>query len=227
VTTEPDPAAPTGSGSGSERAADASSPSSSAPPPASPSSPPPWSAPGGPARTNRVGIIVGAILIVVGLLFLAERLFDIDLGQYCWPLFVILPGVLLFLVSLVAPPREGVGLAVAGAITTVVGLILAFQNATDLWATWAYVWPLVAPGGSGLGMALYGLIRGQPDFVGLGTRQLGAGLALFVGFGLFFEGVIGLSGDPFLVGSDYLPIALIGVGVLFLLWGVLRGRRTA
>ena len=46
-------------------------------------------------------------------------------------------------------------------------------------------------------------------------------------FGLFFEGVIGLSGDPFLVGSDYLPIALIGVGVLFLLWGVLRGRRTA
>ena len=227
MTTEPDPPVPTGSGSGSERAADASSPSSSAPPPASPSSAPPWSAPDGPARTNRVGIIVGAILIVVGLLFLAERLFDIDLGQYCWPLFVILPGVLLFLVSLVAPPREGVGLAVAGAITTVVGLILAFQNATDLWATWAYVWPLVAPGGSGLGMALYGLIRGQPDFVGLGTRQLGAGLALFVGFGLFFEGVIGLSGDPFLVGSDYLPIALIGVGVLFLLWGVLRGRRTA
>ena len=227
MTTEPDPAAPTGSGSGSEPAADASSPPSSAPPPSSPSPPPPWSAPGGPARTNRVGIIVGAILIVVGLLFLAERLFDIDLGHYGWPLFVILPGVLLFLVSLVAPPREGVGLAVAGAITTVVGLILAFQNATDLWATWAYVWPLVAPGGSGLGMALYGLVRGQPDFVGLGVRQLGAGLALFVGFGLFFEGVIGLSGDPFLVGSDYLPIALIGVGVLFLLWGVFRGRRTA
>lgn len=162
-----------------------------------------------------------------GVLFLAERLFDIDLGHYGWPLFVIVPGVLLFLASLAAPPRQGVGLAVAGAITIVVGLILAVQNAADLWATWAYVWPLVAPGGSGLGMALYGLIRGQPDFVGLGVRQVGAGLGLFVAFGLFFEGVIGLSGDPFLVGSDYLPIALIGIGVLFLLWSVLRGRRTA
>jgi hypothetical protein len=63
--------------------------------------------------------------------------------------------------------------------------------------------------------------------VSSGARSVGAGLALFVGFGLFFEGVIGLSGDPFLVGSDYLPIALIGIGVLFLLWGLLRGRRTA
>ena len=227
MTTEPDPAAPTGSGSGSERAADASPSPSSPPPPSSPSSSPPWSAPGGSSQANRPGIIVGAILIVVGLLFLAERLFDIDLGHYGWPLFVILPGVLLFLASLVAPPREGVGLAVAGAITSVVGLILAFQNATDLWATWAYAWPLVAPGGSGLGMALYGLVRGQADFVSLGVRQLGAGLALFVGFGLFFEGVIGLSGDPFLVGSDYLPIVLIALGVLFLLWGVLRSRRPA
>ena len=224
MTTEPDPAAPTGSGSGSERAADASSPSSSAPSPASPSSPPPWSAPGGPARTNRVGIIVGAILIVVGLLFLAERLFDIDLGQYGWPLFVILPGILLFLVSLVAPPREGVGLAVAGAITTVVGLILAFQNATDLWATWAYVWPLVAPGGSGLGMALYGLVRGQPDFVGLGARQLGAGLALFVGFGLFFEGVLHLSGASLPLAEPLLAAGLVVLGAVILVAGVL-GRR--
>jgi hypothetical protein len=227
VTTEPDPAAPTGPEPGSERAADASSPSSSAPPPSSPSSAPLWSAPGGPSQANRGGIIVGSILIVLGLLFLAERLFDINLGEYGWPLFVILPGVLLFLASLAAPPRQGVGLGVAGAITTVVGLILAVQNATGLWATWAYVWPLVAPGGSGLGMALYGLLRGQPDFVSLGARQLGVGLGLFVAFGLFFEGVIGLSGDPFLVGSDYLPIVLIGIGVLFLLWSLLRGRRTA
>ena len=36
-----------------------------------------------------------------------------------------------------------------------------------------------------------------------GIRSLGSGLALFVAFGLFFEGVIGLSGEPFLVGSDY------------------------
>ena len=93
---------------------------------------------------------------------------------------------------------------------------------TDLWATWAYAWPLVAPGGVGLGMALYGSMRGLPDVARDGVRSLGVGLALFVAFGLFFEGVIGLSGDPFLVGSDVLPIVLIGLGAVILVLGLLR-----
>jgi hypothetical protein len=172
-------------------------------------------------------MVFGAILILLGLLFLAERFLEINLGRYGWPLFIIVPGVVLFVASLAAPPREGSGLAIAGGIVTAVGVILAVQNATGLWATWAYVWPLVAPGGSGLGMALYGLLRGQPELVSSGARSIGAGLGLFVAFGLFFEGVIGLSGDPFLVGSDYLPIVLIGIGALLLVWGLLRGRRAA
>jgi hypothetical protein len=172
-------------------------------------------------------VILGIVLILLGLLFLAERLFDINLGRYGWPLFIVVPGVLLFLASLAAPAREGAGLATAGGIVVAVGLILAVQNATNAWATWAYAWALVAPGGSGVGLALYGLLRGQPDLVSAGARSLGAGLGLFVGFGLFFEGVIGLSGDPFLVGSDYLPIVLIGIGVALLLGGLLRGRRAA
>jgi hypothetical protein len=229
MTAEPDPAAPTGSGAGSQPASPAAPPESNAAPPpgGSPPSSPPPSPPSGSRPINRGGMIAGVILILLGVLFLAERVLDFDLGRYGWPLFVILPGVLLFLASLAAPPREGVGLAIAGAITTIVGVILAVQNATDAWATWAYVWPLVAPGGSGVGMALYGLLRGQPDFVSTGARQVGAGLGLFVAFGLFFEGVIGLSGDPFLVGSDYLPIVLIALGVLFLLWGLFRSRRPA
>jgi len=171
-------------------------------------------------------MILGAVLILLGLLFLAERVLDFDLGQYGWPLFVIVPGVLLFMAAFAAPPREGVGLAIGGAITVVVGLILAFQNATDLWATWAYAWPLVAPGGVGLGMAIYGAIRGLPDVARDGFRALGLGIVLFVAFGLFFEGVIGLSGDPFLVGSDVLPVALIGLGAVVLVGGLLRSRRT-
>jgi hypothetical protein len=216
VTTEPDPAAPTGSGSDSERSPDAG-----------PAPYRPWAPPAPPPSSNRGGMIFGVILILLGVLFLAERFLDINLGKYGWPLFIVVPGVLLFLAALAAPPREGTGLATAGGIVTMVGLVLAVQNATDAWATWAYAWALVAPGGVGVGLALYGMIRGLPDLVRAGARSLGAGLGLFVGFGLFFEGVIGLSGDPFLVGSDYLPIALIGIGLLFLLWGVFRGRRTA
>ena len=216
MTAEPDPSAPTGTGSGSTGW---QAPHSGTPPPPSP---PPSS--GNPA--NRGAMILGAILIVLGLVFLAERVLDIDLGQFGWPLFVIVPGVLLFLAAFAAPPREGVGLAIGGAITIVVGLILAVQNVTDLWATWAYAWALVAPGGVGLGMAVYGTLRGLPDVAREGLRTLGVGIVLFVSFGLFFEGVIGLSGDPFLVGSDVLPVALIGLGAVVLVWGLLRSRRT-
>ena len=197
MTSEPDPAAPSGSGSGS-----------------------------GSRPSDRAGVFAGAILIVLGLLFLAERALNIDLGRYGWPLFVIVPGVLLFLFSFAAPKSEGAGLAVAGSITTTVGLVLAFQNATGLWATWAYAWALVGPAATGFGMLVYGLIRGLPDLVHDGIRSLGAGLGLFVAFGLFFEGVIGLSGDPFLVGTDYLPIVLIAVGVGLLVVALVRGRRT-
>ena len=53
----------------------------------------------------------------------------------------------------------------------------------------------------------------------MASGRSASGSCLFVAFGLFFEGVIGLSGDPFLVGSDYLPIALIGLGGVVLLAG--------
>jgi hypothetical protein len=176
------------------------------------------------SRQDRGGLIFGGVLIVLGLLFLAERAFGVQFGRFGWPLFVIVPGVLLLAASLVAGGREGSGLAVAGAITTVVGLVLAYQNATGLWATWAYAWALVGPGATGLGLIFFGVLKRQPDLVSNGIRSLGSGLALFAAFGLFFEGVIGLSGEPFLLGSDLLPIALIGLGVVLLGWSLVRGR---
>ena len=59
-----------------------------------------------------------------------------------------------------------------------------------------------------------------------GLRSLGSGLALFVAFGLFFEGVIGLSGPPFL-STELGPVVLIGAGIAVLLLGLVRGRRLA
>ena len=177
--------------------------------------------------SRRGGAIVGIALIVIGGLFLADQAFNVDIGRFGWPLFVVVPGVLMLVGSLTIKEREGSGLAMAGGIATVVGLILAVQNATGLWATWAYAWALVGPGGSGIGMLLFGLVRGYPDLVSNGLRTLGAGLGLFAAFGLFFEGIIGLSGDPFLIGSDVLPVVLIVLGIGLVGWNLLATRRSA
>jgi hypothetical protein len=221
MTTEPEP----DSASGSPPPV-AEAPPRATPPPVGETPPlaktPP---PRGSASADRGGVIVGAVLIVLGALFLAERLFGVQLGRFGWPLFVIVPGVLLMASSLVVGGREGSGLAVAGAITTMVGLVLAVQNVTGLWATWAYAWALVGPAATGIGLIFYGLLKHQPDLVSGGVRSLGSGLALFAGFGLFFEGIIGLSGEPFLVSSDLLPVALIALGVLLVGWSLVRGRR--
>jgi hypothetical protein len=209
-------------------------PLSVSPPPAPSSEPPPSASPPGSWPTssktssgNRGGVIMGAVLILVGALFLAERTFGVELGRFGWPLFVIVPGILLMAWSLTVKGREGSGLAVSGAITTVVGLVLAVQNATGLWATWAYAWALVGPGATGVGLIFYGTARHQRDLVSAGLRSLGGGLALFAVFGLFFEGIIGLSGEPFLLNSDLLPVALIGLGVVLVGWSVVGGRRRA
>ena len=181
-----------------------------------------------PAFTDpgrRGSVVLGVVLIVLGGLFFLDRVTDLDIGRFGWPLFVVVPGVLLLVTGLANRGNEGSGLAVAGSITTVVGAILAVQNATDLWATWAYAWALVGPGAAGLGLLLHGLVHGRRDEVSGGLGTLGVGLALFAGFGLFFEGLIGLSGEPFLRDSDLLAPVLIVVGIAVLGWGLLRGRR--
>lgn len=166
---------------------------------------------------------LGLILIVGGGVLLAAQLMDVDLGRVGWPFFVIAPGVVLLLAGLAS--SGGLGLTIAGSIVTIVGLILLFQNATGLYATWAYAWALPGPFGSGLGIVLHGLVHRQPDTVRDGWWPLVTGLGLFaVGF-VFFEGIIGLSGDRLDLPGWTLPAVLILAGVGVLLWSI-TGRRT-
>ena len=85
-------------------------------------------------------VALGLILIVGGGALLVAQLMDVDFGRIGWPFFVIAPGVVLLLAGLAS--SGGLGLAIAGSIVTMVGLILFFQNATGLYATWAYAWAL-------------------------------------------------------------------------------------
>jgi hypothetical protein len=172
---------------------------------------------------RRGAVILGAILIVVGGAFLVTNVtgFAFDAA---WPLFVIVPGLVLLAASFRAGREAGLGLAIAGSIVTTVGLILAVQEATGLYATWAYAWALVAPGSVGVGMLLFGTFTGQDDVRSNGLRLAGIGLALFIGFAIFFEGVIGLSSDGTPLLEGLLPIALIALGAILVV-GSLFGRR--
>ena len=166
----------------------------------------------------------GIILVVGGALLLVGRLTDLTLGPSAWPLWLIVPGVAMVIGSFAIPPRGGLGLAIPGAILAMLGSVLWVQAATGLYSTWAYAWALVVPTGPGLGMLLYGLVRRDGELARDGLRTTLVGLALFIGFGLFFEGVLSLSGFEFSNVREILPYAAIGLGVVLVV-ASFAGRR--
>jgi hypothetical protein len=66
-------------------------------------------------------------------------------------------------------------------------------------------------------MLLYGLVHRDGQLVGDGLRTMLVGLGLFVGFALFFEGVLGLSGTPIANLDQVLPYVAIGLGILLVI----------
>ncbi|MEA3326118.1 MAG: DUF5668 domain-containing protein, partial [Chloroflexota bacterium] len=69
----------------------------------------------------------GFVLIVTGGLFLADQLLDVEIMPYFWPLLIILLGVTFF-VGMVAAGKRGSGLAIPGAVITMLGILLFIQN---------------------------------------------------------------------------------------------------
>lgn len=162
----------------------------------------------------------------IGGALLVGRLVDFSVIGVTWPLWIVVPGVAMLVGSLFIPPKGGVGLAIPGTIVTIVGLILWVQETYGLYATWAYAWALVAPTGPGLGMLIYGLVHRDGELIGDGSRTMLVGIGLFLGFALFFEGVIGLSGDPIPNLDEVLPFAVIGLGALLVVLSFFGGRRS-
>lgn len=185
----------------------------------------------GPARrsdaSGRPGMAAGIVLVVIGAAVLAERLLERQLGAPAWPVWMVVPGIAMLVGSLFIPSRGGLGLAVPGAILAIVGGILWFQEVTGLYTTWAYAWALVAPTGPGLAMLVHGASHRDRELAADGLRATGTGIALFVGFGFFFEGVLGLNGHPIARVEEILPYGLIALGAMFVLLSMLGGKRPA
>ncbi|HET7465282.1 MAG TPA: hypothetical protein VFL29_01335 [Candidatus Dormibacteraeota bacterium] len=161
------------------------------------------------------GAGLGLLLIAAGLVFLVARLLPFDIGQYGWPLFIVMFGLAFLLIGMTTSAS---GFVVPGSIATVVGLILAVQNTFDLWASWSYAWALVFPFSIGVGTALLGMRSDRPDQVRTGTGMAGTGIALFLVFGAFFEGILHVDGFEIgSVGDLLIALILIGSGVLLLI----------
>jgi hypothetical protein len=192
------------------------------PPPMTPP-PPHYVPPPVPARRNGAGIALGVVLVVVGLFYFLVQVANVDLSSFGWPLFVIIPGVTLLIVGIVS---LGTGAAIPGGILTMVGLILAYQNSTGHWTSWAYAWALVAPGGVGLGLFLQGLREKNANLVRQGRSLMGiAALIFIVGF-VFFESILDISGindEP--VVRAALPALFIIIGILLLARSISNSRR--
>ena len=166
---------------------------------------------------------LGIVLVVLGLFALGVVLFGIDLTQYGWPLFVIIPGLTLLVVGFLG---GGASASVPGGIVTMLGLVLAYQSSSRDWASWTFAWALVAPGGVGLGLYLQALRDRDPVMLRRGRVLLfiGAMIAL-IGF-VLFESILGISGQDYGVfGKAAIPALLIIIGIVLLVRSMQRNRR--
>ncbi len=170
--------------------------------------------------TGAPALVLGVILVLIGVTYLAleflpKRFLEIDIAHYGWPLFVMVPGLVLIGVGMTMTGLSS--LCVPGAIVMMAGLVMLIQNTFDLFATWSYAWALVAPTGVGIGMWLQGIVTGSAGLRAAGRRTIGAGLILFLLGAVFFEGVVHVSGRDFgFIGRILLPVLLIGIGIFLL-----------
>lgn len=151
---------------------------------------------------------VAVILIAAGLFFLLAEAFDIRIGDVFWPLLILVPGLIL-LGAAFSTSRANTGLAGPGAAATLTGLIFIYQEATDHWESWAYVWTLY-PVAVGLALIAAGTRNGEEDTIRSGRAAARWGIIAFIIAAVLFELLIFDRGG---VGGWLLPAALIAVGV--------------
>ncbi|HWG84158.1 MAG TPA: hypothetical protein VNT60_01650 [Deinococcales bacterium] len=161
-----------------------------------------------PARTS-----TAYVLIVVALLIFAGQNLQIDLSREFWPFTVIIPGLAL-LAGMVLFGRPAAPLAVPGTLITATGALLLYQNTFNAFESWAYAWPLIAPGSIGLGLWLGGHWSGNARQRATGLTMAVVGLVLTVVCYAAFTGLVFIPSD---YARHLVPLAMIAVALVMLL----------
>lgn len=179
------------------------------------------------ARTGRnlASLVLGTLLILVGALLFAGQVVDVDLFSVMWPIFVIIPGAMFFVVMATGGKKTS-GFAFPATIITTTGLLLLYQSLTNHWESWAYAWTLIMPTAIGVAMMIHGAIQGDERAVRTGGTMAIVGTTLFLLGIVFFEFVLDISGRA---GSTALGVVggvlLIAAGAAFIVLGGWRSRR--
>lgn len=161
-------------------------------------------------QRQRSYLAAGVLLVLIGVLLLVfqtvPELQKILAITDTWPLIVIGVGMglLVFALLINAP-----GMAVPAMIVGGIGGILLWQNITDRWESWSYMWALI-PGFVGVGIVLSGLISGEgiSEAVRSGIRLITISVVLFAIFGAFF--------GAFVFREPYWPFVLIILGLVLI-----------
>src|SRR5712691_2306829 len=195
---------------------------SAPPPPTYQPRPPAYVAPVPTTRRAGSSVAFGVVLVVLGLFALLIQFTGFDAGE-SWPLFVVIPGLTLLVVGYIS---LGTGALIPGAILTVIGLILAYQSSTGDWPSWAFAWPLVAPGGVGLGLFLQGIRNRDSHLLRQGRVLMFVAAIIFMIAFVIFATIFRISDmDYGWFGKAALPALLIVIGLVLLARSIQRTRQ--
>ena len=162
-------------------------------------------------------LLLAATLIGLGLLLLVLHYFS-GLAGFAWPLFVILPGAALIAAG-TSNAWYAQHVAAAGAVVTGAGVILAAQNASGYFQSWAYAWALL-PAFAGAAIWTIGVRDGDEAAKAGGRSLMQWGVLIFVVLAAIFE--LFIFDHSWFDGGLVLALLLIAAGVLLL---VSRRRR--
>jgi hypothetical protein len=172
-------------------------------------------------KKNRTQLVLGLLLILVAGWLIATRIKP-DLANllhltFEWPMWIMLAGAALLVIGLLVGAPD---MAIPACIVAGVGGILYYQNATNNWESWAYMWTLI-PGFVGVGRILSGIIGG--NFMASLREGLGLLLTCAILFTIF--ATIFNAWTIFGSYSAYVPITLLFVlGVWLIVRGIIRHR---
>lgn len=169
-------------------------------------------------RQNRTELILGFLLILVGAWFVASRqvpaLRPWANLHFEWPYYVIGAGALMLILGLsTGRPR----MAIPASIIAGVGAILLYQNRSQDWESWSFLWTLIFAF-VGIGVILAGLFGDNLSY------NLRRGLNLLVISAALFLIFITIMGRSSLLGDYGAAALLIFIGLYVIGRGFFRSR---